>query len=526
MKKIILSGLVLGTMMATAIANETPLLSDTIPYPYYDVQKASEGKSNDLMILNSGIVALEKRLEIISNAKKSIEVEYFIYATDTSSKIFTQELIKAAKRGVKVRILIDKSASVFAFDEYYATALMDAGIDKDGNKNIEVRYYNAAPLYQVSSINFRNHRKLVSVDDKHAITGGRNIEDDYYDFSEEFNFVDRDVYIKGPMALTMRKSFDEYFKSDIIEKVSKPKKPSATRIKRYKERGSAVWSKKVVPNTKKINEYNKLMKTATDFTIITDAEVSKRNDVGVIATKLLASKKMHSCPEMTYSTDRPGGNFIVRLKEAYSDDFRFLRKTLYDKMNAVDKKVTITSPYLINNGYSKELMDTMLSKDIEFDLYTNSLASTDAVYVAANLYKDAFVWAGMGMKIYIHKGQYIDESETLTPGVKDAKWGMHAKSHVYESEDYSEIMIGTYNIDNRSNHYNSEMAIFCKGNDELTQEMLTDVKHRTDEAYVLLANGKAEDKNGDEVNILGANTDDKWLMLLISAPSWLLKPLL
>jgi putative cardiolipin synthase len=520
MKKAILSGLMLGTLMATAVASEKPLLSDTIPYPFYDVQKASEGKANNLMIMNSGLVALEKRLEIISNAKKNIEVEYFIFGTDTSSKIFTQELIKAAKRGVKVRILIDKSASVFEFDEYFASVLMQT------SKNIEVRYYNAAPLYKISSINFRNHRKLLSVDDQYAIIGGRNIEDDYFDFSEEFNFVDRDVYVDGPMAMTMRKSFDEYFENKIIEKVKAPKAPAATRIKKYKDRGSAIWKKKVVPNTNKINAYNKLIKKATDFTIMSGTDLATRDDVSAIASKLLANKKMHACPEMTYSTDRPGGNFITRLKEAYSDDYRFLRKTLFDKANAVDKKVTITSPYLINNGYSKQLMNTLLSKDIDFDLYTNSLASTDAVYVAANLYKDAFVWAGQGMKIYIHKGEYISESDTLTPGVKDAKWGMHSKSHVYESEAYSEIMIGTYNIDNRSNHYNSEMAIFCKGNDELTQEMLSDIQKRTNEGYVLKSNGTAEDKNGDEANILGANTDDKWMMLLIAAPSWLLKPLL
>ncbi|MDH5414686.1 MAG: phospholipase D-like domain-containing protein, partial [Flavobacteriaceae bacterium] len=132
--------------------DDSGILSSTIPYPFYAVHKADEGKPNKLMILNSGIASLEKRLEIIDSATKTIEVEYFIYSTDLSSSLVTKALVRAASRGVKVRMLIDKSMAVFQFDEYYAKALSEVK-DQNGNHNIEVRYYNAAPIFKFSTIN-------------------------------------------------------------------------------------------------------------------------------------------------------------------------------------------------------------------------------------------------------------------------------------------------------------------------------------------------------------------------------------
>ena len=120
-------------------------------------------------------------------------------------------------------------------------------------------------------------------------------------------------------------------------------------------------------------------------------------------------------------------------------------------------------------------MKLLLKNKVEISLFTNSLTSTDSLYVAAHLYNSIFKWAKMGMKTYIHSGKFMSETQALNDEVENSKWGTHSKSHIYESitesgNVESEIMIGTYNIDNRSNFYNNEMAIFCKGNSALTEE--------------------------------------------------------
>ena len=486
-------------------------LSDAIPYPFHEVQKTADGKNNELTILNSGIASLKLRLDMIRRAQNQIEVEYFIYGLDRSSKIITQELVLAAQRGVKVRILIDKSAAVFVFNEYYAKALSE--------KNIEVRYYNAAPLIQVSTIQFRNHRKLLSVDDKEAITGGRNLGDDYYDLSPKFNFIDTDVYVKGDIVSTMRKTFDAYFESNISEKPDFPKMPRNANI--------------VSGTRNQNNAFKRLMKTylekteaAKSFLVRTEQDENDIKKIDEIGEPILNNLKSHICPETTFTTDRPGATFINRLIEKYSDDYRFVRKTLYDKISTVDKSLLLVSPYMINNRYSHSLMDELLVNKVEINLYTNSLASTDAVYVAANLYLDINKWKKEGLNIHVHAGQYLNETPAFDDSIKNAKWGLHTKAHVYERSDSSEIMIGTYNIDNRSNHYNSEMAIFCKGNDELTSELKSSIQDRMREGLEITPDRSAIDKHGNKTSAMGIDPDNKLLMRLITLPSWFLKFLL
>lgn len=501
-------------------AAQASLLSDSIPYPFYEVQKSTEGHSNKMMVLNSGIASLEKRLEIIRKAKNNIEVEYFIYALDNSAKILTAELVKAAERGVKVRVLVDKSSTVFQLDEYYAQALKEAGV--------EVKYYNDAAMIRVSSINFRNHRKLISVDDIYAVTGGRNVEDDYYDFSSKFNFLDRDVYVEGDIVATMRKSFDKYFEHDISVAPSKPEAPAATVIKRIKETGSAYWQRVEVPNIKAIKEHQERIKKAQEFLTLNSEEKDRADLAANIGSKILSTKKLHSCPVTTFSTDAPGGDFLTRLVDDYGDDYRFLRKTLFDKLIGPDKAVIISSPYMINSPKSLEIYTRLMLKGVDVSLYTNSMASTDALYVAANLYRSVFSWASQGIKTYIHSGKYIDENPVLNKSVENAAWGTHSKTQIYEYNDQSknEFMIGTYNVDNRSNHYNSEMAIFCQGNQELFNEVKNNVVSRMDEGYLIHENFRATDMDGNRVSVFGADRSKLPKMLLLALPSWLLNLLL
>lgn len=499
-------------------------MSDSIPYPFYEVQKSKQGLDNHFTVLNSGIASLQARIDLIRSAQSNIEVEYFIYGLDDSSKIFSLELIEAAKRGVKVRLLIDMSLAVFELDKYYAKAFSEHGV--------EVKYYNTAAAYRVSSINFRNHRKLISVDDRAAITGGRNIGDDYFDLSTKFNFLDRDVLVEGPIVKTIRASFDEYFTHKISKSPRFPKKPEAFKIKKRSRYGKRFIIKE--DNSRNLKMYENKMAKAREFLTETDSTIELRKKIEDISRPILDSKKSYLCPETTYSTDRPGGNFKTRLFKNYSDNYRYLRKTLFDKLVTINHKLYISSLYMLNNEESKELMDLLLDRKVEITMYTNSLASTDAVYVAANLYRDVFKWAGLGMSTNVHNGKYIpltEQDETISPEVKSATWGTHSKTHIYESidqngDEVSEVMIGTYNIDNRSNYYNSEMAVFCKGNPELTSEIKDSMYKRMNNGFQIHEDKTATNKNGDSVSIYGTSSKKKTLMRLISIPSRLLKFLL
>ena len=177
----------------SVVASSMGKLTKNIPYPFYETQKEIDGKYNTITVLNSGLASLQAKLDIIKTAQQNIEVEYFEYETDSASKLLSLELIKAAKRGVEVRLLVDKTPLSFVLKSHFARALIDNGV--------KVKYYNQTRFYQISSMQFRNHRKLLSVDDRIAITGGRNVSDGYYEMSEKYNFNDRDIILVGDIVI-------------------------------------------------------------------------------------------------------------------------------------------------------------------------------------------------------------------------------------------------------------------------------------------------------------------------------------
>ncbi|WP_372651591.1 phospholipase D family protein [Halobacteriovorax sp.] len=482
--------------------------------PFFKVQdNAQESVKNEMIILNSGIAALQMRLDMIKRAKKSIEVEYFIYNQDQAGRILTHALIEAAKRGVKIRILVDKSMPIFALDNHISEALE--------KYNVDLRFYNDASLLEISTTQFRSHRKLFVVDDKEAITGGRNIGDDYFDLSEHFNFLDRDIYVKGSIVKTMRESFDAYFKHKITERPKEPTLPSKKLLKLYKKgRRSAV----IRNYESELKSFKKAKENANIFLTETPKDIEIKNKVEEISRPILNSKKTYDCPETTFASDLPGARFSQRMKENYGEKYRVLRSVLNTKIENITDDLVISSPYFINNKLTRNLMYDLLDKGIDIKIYTNSLGSTDAVYVAANFYTDVFKWQAAGVTPYIHNGKWVPEHKTISEGVKHAKWGTHSKTQVY---DQDEVMIGTYNVDNRSNYYNSEMALFCKGNQELTNEVLDNISQRSKAGFKIVGDHQAVDGNELEVDVYGNPTKlSKLMMNLIAIPSILLRDLL
>ena len=481
-----------GYAPSTAGAEE---FSKLIPYPYYASQ---DGGQNKVMYIDDGIAALAMRVNMIRRAKQSIVAEYFIYNTDTAGRIFSKELAAAAKRGVKVRLLIDKSGPVFEFDEFFAKEMLSRGV--------EVRYYNAARLWRVSSLQFRTHRKLLAIDDQEAITGGRNIGDDYFDLSPHFNFDDADLHASGPIAKVMREAFDRFFADKITERPSLPVEP---------------WI------FDPLGTYKIGTAKAREFFNATKEEVDARMRMNVAGARYLRAKEQHVCATTTFSTDAPGANFLKRLTPGFVDRYRFLRKTLFDKINAVDKRIIISSPYMIDGDNTNQTMDLLLKHGAKIDLYTNSLASTDATYVAANMYLGLQDWKKRGINVFLHDGQWIPKNPQTPAFIRQAKSGTHSKVQVYMTKAYSEVMVGTYNVDHRSNYYNAEMALFCKGNDQLTAEVVASIANNTRYGLKVASDGThVTDRNGKVQSVYGATPGAVRKMKLITIPSWLARDLL
>ena len=161
-------------------------------------------EGNRIIALVGGEEAYPAMLGAIRSAKETINLSSYIFDADGIGAEFVIDLIEAAKRGVKVRVIIDSLG-----EKYSRTSPHTAF---QGTPLKLVRYL---PLRQGAYINLRNHRKLLIIDGREAFTGGMNIRSRHLNASESVIDSIHDVHfsVKGPIVADLQGTFlgDWYF---------------------------------------------------------------------------------------------------------------------------------------------------------------------------------------------------------------------------------------------------------------------------------------------------------------------------
>src|SRR5262245_5884141 len=165
-------------------------------------------------LLLQGHRAFTARLAMADLAEKTLDVQYYIWDSDTTGRIMAEHLIRAADRGVRVRLLLD---------DHYQSEENDLKVAAlDAHANIEVRIFNPVEnrrwrtlsfLSEFSRANHRMHNKLFIADNAVGIVGGRNIADVYFGVRPDSNFRDLDVAMAGPIVRDLSASFDVFWNS-------------------------------------------------------------------------------------------------------------------------------------------------------------------------------------------------------------------------------------------------------------------------------------------------------------------------
>jgi cardiolipin synthase len=139
-------------------------------------------------------------LAALGAARKSILLETYIYADGQLGRQFLEALLAAARRGVRVRVLVDAVGSWFLPDDFFR-ALVAAGA--------EVRRFNPLHLWRFG---VRDHRKLLVCDESIIFIGGFNVADEYDGDGVTRGWCDLGVRIKNPkLAGELADSFEELF---------------------------------------------------------------------------------------------------------------------------------------------------------------------------------------------------------------------------------------------------------------------------------------------------------------------------
>ena len=155
-----------------------------------------------MLLMDRGRDALAWRTILADAAEQSIDAQYFLWKDDAAGKVMMQRLLAAADRGVRVRVLIDDSMT--ESDPHYL-ALFGA------HPKVELRLYKPfGPRHKslvmrwidyvadLSVLNRRLDIKLVVVDGRVTIAGGRNLGSEYFDYPGPFVFHCRDLLSIGP----------------------------------------------------------------------------------------------------------------------------------------------------------------------------------------------------------------------------------------------------------------------------------------------------------------------------------------
>lgn len=453
---IIYSGLLLAVAAPCARAEpaEQPPAPGTLLERAARLQAASQ---NELAMVSSGHDALLLRVHLIRQARRSIDLQTFIWTNDEVGSLLMYELIEAARRGVRVRIIADQMASNKDPDTaaYLATV----------HTNLQIKHYRPpleriqpstgqliwAGLWAFHDTNQRMHNKLMLVDGCLFITGGRNIENTYYDHATELNFRDRDVLALGPVAQAAAESFEDFWAYR-----------HAVRSADLKDVAAALAR----------NQFRRLG-GREDFGLgvyFADLDGQVATTAGAVQRII---QRLRPVQQVSFIADQPGKKRGLPLSEQ-ARITRQLRRAL----ESAESSLVMQTPYLVLSPPARKLFRTMKQKqpNLRIRISSNSFASTDNLLAySANYRLRGDYVEKLGLEIYEFKPRPADLHQ-LFPQVtwmeqlaaERTRAGrqtrapflcIHAKSMVVDDRL---AFVGTYNLDPRSENLNTEAGLLVE----------------------------------------------------------------
>jgi phosphatidylserine/phosphatidylglycerophosphate/cardiolipin synthase-like enzyme len=429
-------------------------------------------------LLNDSEPALVARINLIRAARRSIDIQTYIWDQDDAGQLVLDELVRAARRGVKVRILADQ---LFSFnDNVWLTRLARA------HANLEIRLYNptfheaeTSPVEFAAGImccffkfNQRMHNKVLLVDDAIGITGGRNYQDRYFDWDNDFDYVDRDVMVGGPAAQAMGESFERFW----THKRSVPLTHLRDIYRLLTDGTPSPWRDPTYLHPERVARVQE------------EAEDPDWLDEYLVAPTLRTTSPVEFFSDFPAKTEQP--------KERQAREFT---ANVMRMVGSAKQEVVLQTPYLVMSKRARKIFDRLHKREDppRIVVSTNSLASTDAFAVYAMSYKHRKRYlTGYGFEIYEMKPRALGPAQDnayasaddgpsgerptskrrfvgtetrsallgrggkrnrpaplISPG---RRFGLHAKSIVVDDRF---AMVGSHNFDPRSDHYNTEAGV-------------------------------------------------------------------
>ena len=395
-----------------------------------------KGLPSGFQFLPVASASYEARLSLASQAERTIDMQTFVLDADDTGGYLLARLREAARRGVRVRLLVD-DLHTSASDQLLATF--------SDTENVEVRLFNpfGSPrgplpgrllwsLNELKRINHRMHNKLFVADNAFAIFGGRNIGDEYFMRSAKGNFVDFDVLAAGLVVGELSRTFDGYWNSTFAWPI-----------------------RALVPRGSTETEAAILRRIAESDPPPLDETVPARLQRFAGATAELSSGHVSltgaGAIVVADPVDKAHG---TRLEDRAGT----VRSFVGDVMRSAKREVFVVSPYFVPGELGMQAMRGLRASGVTLKLLTNSLAATDEPMVHGGYLRYRREMLELGVEIYELSPTLARNAASL--GRFGRSFGqLHAKIVVVDGE---RLFVGSMNLDSRSERYNTELGVLIE----------------------------------------------------------------
>jgi cardiolipin synthase C len=434
------------------IESAVPFVEETeIDRMFVAVEAAHPGQSG-FRLLKDGPEAFVVRQQSARRAARSIDVQTYIWHGDTTGMYLARELLAAAERGVRVRLLVD---------DMDARARNAGFAALDAHPNISVRMFNPFAsregtlrfmlegLSSFRRINHRMHNKSWIADNRVAVVGGRNLGDEYFGASEDVNFVDLDFAMIGPIVRDASASFDRYWNS------------------------RAAYPMQLLDPESVNAEALEVVRKGLQERI--DEEAVKRYYSTLRANEAVQNMMngvwpMQWSAHYTFASDDP----LKATLDKHDPQRSQVLAVTNPAFNAAESDIAIISPYFVPGDEGSKSLISAAQANKRVRILTNSLIANDVAAVHGGYSRHRKTLLEGGVQLWELKplpGVSTDSSLFGSSGAS-----LHTKAFVI---DRRTLFVGSYNLDPRSTWLNCEQGVLVE-NEVLARELEAIFTEQTD----------------------------------------------
>jgi putative cardiolipin synthase len=375
--------------------------------------------------------AFTLRVRTAAIAGRSLDAQYYMWHDDLTGRLLAGELLAAADRGVRVRVLVD---------DMYAKGLDAALANVDAHPLLEIRVFNPFRsrgntlgnawefVATGGRVNQRMHNKLWIADARLAIVGGRNIGDEYFGANADFNFGDLGVLLAGQAALDASRQFDDYWNSEAAVPLSAFAEAKDVEQALATARDAFAAHREAVAGSDYVQRMLRL------------------RDEGALGLRL---ERLRTGGAVTVLADDPR-------KVGGRDRPLLMLDAIRALLLGAEQEAIVVSPYFVPMRRGTDDLLGLAARGVEVAVLTNSLAANDvaAVHGGYSRWRKPLLRGGVALHELKPLPGAAEASDDGRLGLSRAS--LHTKAVVV---DRRLAFIGSFNMDPRSARLNTESGV-------------------------------------------------------------------